>query len=138
MPILASNETPLSTGPLTIDEVSWVGSINCIGAVVGALAFGYFTTLLGSKRCVFVLAAPVVAFWLFIYFGNAYIYILIARYRVAASKIYSSMNFSTSSFPLRFIGGVTGGGVQSTIALYVSEIANDEYIMKFNARIYSI
>lgn len=94
MPILASNATPLSTGPLTIDEVSWVGSVNCIGAIIGALAFGYLTTLLGSKRCVFVLAAPVVAFWLFIYFGNAYIHILIARYGGAASKIYSYKFFN--------------------------------------------
>lgn len=31
LPVLSSEKSPLVTGPLTIEELSWIGSINCIG-----------------------------------------------------------------------------------------------------------
>ena len=34
LPILLSENTPLKTGPLTNEQLSWVGSINAIGAVI--------------------------------------------------------------------------------------------------------
>lgn len=52
------------------------------------------------------MAIPEVAFWLFIYFGNHYYYIVAAR----------------------FIMGIAAGGIIPPLVLYVSEIANDEYV----------
>lgn len=101
---MASIDTPLLSGPLTNVEISWVGSVNCIGGLLGSLFFGYLTSLMGSKRVALLLALPIITFWLLIYYGNIYYHILIAR----------------------FIAGFTGGGVQSTTILFVSEIANDE------------
>ena len=88
------------------DEVSWIGSLNCIAAMIGAATFGYFTPLMGSKRSLIVLTCPLVAFWLIIYYGQTYCHVLIAR----------------------FIGGWTASGVQGGVILFVSEIANDEYV----------
>lgn len=107
LPILASEETPLETGPLTNEEISWIGSISCVGGLIGALCYGHITALLGSKRGVLFLAAPVIIFWLLIYFGTTYYHIFIAR----------------------FIAGITNGGLQSSVILYVCEIANDEYVV---------
>lgn len=56
LPILASNSTPLSSGPLTNDEVSWIGSVSCIGGLLGSLSLGYFTIQLGSKIVILGLA----------------------------------------------------------------------------------
>lgn len=102
--ILSSNSTPLSSGPLTNEEISWLGSIGPIGGLIGSLSFGYFASLLGSKRGVLIIAAPIMLFWLLILFGNMFYHILIAE----------------------FICGWAGGGTQSTITLFISEIANDE------------
>lgn len=104
LPKLASSDTPL-TMPLSNSEISWIGSINCIGSLFGCFFFGYYINLIGSKRTIISLAVPSVVFWMLIYFGNHYYYILIAR----------------------FLGGFTGGGIQTAILLYVSDIANDEF-----------
>lgn len=102
---MASDSTPLLAGPLTNDEISWIGSVNCIGGILGSVSIGYFTTRMGSKRVLLFLAFPSIAFWLLIYLGDTYYHILIAR----------------------FICGFTGNGMMSTTILFVSEIANDEY-----------
>lgn len=105
---LCTSDTPLVTGPLTNEQLSWLGSINCVGALCGAFSYGYFTTVIGSKLVVLLSAIPIVSFWILIAFGDLYEYLLIAR----------------------FIGGFAGGGIQVTIMLYVSEIANDEWVYR--------
>lgn len=104
IPKLTSENTPLQSGPLTIGQISWIGSINCIGALCGSMCCSYFITVLGTKRATIFLAIPSVVFWMLISFGYLYYHILIAR----------------------FICGVAGGTMQTIIVLYVSEIANDE------------
>lgn len=42
---LASNETPLLSGPLTNREMSWIAAILCIGALLGSFCFGYIISL---------------------------------------------------------------------------------------------
>lgn len=101
---LTSESTPLSHGPFTNEEVSWIGSINAIGGLFGSLSFGYFITIMGCKRAMIVLTFPAIVFWIMIYFGNSYIEIFIAR----------------------AVNGWGGGGIQTTVILYIAEIANDE------------
>lgn len=102
---LTSNSTHLESGTLTSEQVSWIGSINCVGALVGSLSFGYIITSLGCKRSILLTAIPSIVYWLLISYGNSYDSILTAR----------------------FIGGWASGGMGSAIILYVSEIANDTY-----------
>lgn len=104
LPILLSEDTPLVSGPLSSSELSWVGSINNLGALGGVLTFGFITTFLGCKRAILFLSLPSIAFWLLIYFGNTYYHLLFAR----------------------CFAGWTGGGIQTTIVLFVSEISNDD------------
>lgn len=85
--------------------MSWIGSINWIAALFGSIGFGYFTAKLGSKKALLFLAGPLVIYWLLIYFGTTYYYILAAR----------------------FVSGLTAGGVHGTVILFVSEICNNEY-----------
>ncbi|XP_031631805.1 facilitated trehalose transporter Tret1-like isoform X2 [Contarinia nasturtii] len=103
MPQLSSENTPLSSGRLTNEQISWIGSISNIGALCGAFSFGYITSFLGCKRAMIFLAIPSIIFWTLIFFGRTYYHILLAR----------------------FCGGWTGGGIQSIVILFVSEIAND-------------
>lgn len=56
--ILQSKETPLPTGPLTIDEISWVGSLMCIGGLLGNSVFGWLSNLYGRKIPLLIAAIP--------------------------------------------------------------------------------
>lgn len=106
LPILMSDETPLKNGPLSNEELSWLGSINNLGALIGILTFGFITNFIGCKRSMIFLAFPSAAFWLLIYFGNTYYQLLFAR----------------------CLAGITGGGINTTTLLFVSEIANDKWV----------
>lgn len=50
LPLLKSDNTPLTTGPLSLEDVSWMASIAPIGSVFSALIFRWITTRIGSKR----------------------------------------------------------------------------------------
>lgn len=105
LPKLASPGTPLQSGPLTNEQISWIGSINCVGSLIGSMIFGYIAAVMGCKRATLLLAIPSILFWLLIYFGSNFYYILFAN----------------------FCGGWVTGGSSATIILYISEIANDKY-----------
>lgn len=78
---LTSESTPLASGvPFTNAQVSWIGSINCVGGLIGSVSLGYFITLMGCKRAMLVLTFPVIIFWLLIYFGDSYLHIFAARF----------------------------------------------------------
>lgn len=102
---LTDESTPLQTGPLTNEQVSWMGSVGAIGALFGCLSTGYIITLFGCKRTMIFLTVPMILFWILIHFGNTYYQILIGR-------IFS---------------GFSGGGLMLALILYVTEIANDKY-----------
>lgn len=70
----------------------------------GTLSLGWFISIVGCKRAVLVLTIPTAAFWFLIFFGNNYYYILIAR-------VFS---------------GYAGGGIQTSLILFIAEIANNE------------
>lgn len=101
---LTSKDSPLENGPLTNEQISWVGSMNSVGSVVGTLLFGFLTAKLGCKRATHLLAPPAILNWVLIFFGNTYYHILIAR----------------------FLGGLSAGGAHNTVVLYIAEIANNE------------
>lgn len=103
IPILRSENTPLQSGPLTNDDVSWIGSISNVGALFGSLSLGYLISFIGCKRSILFITIPEVIFWLLIYFGDHYYYILFAR----------------------VLHGYAAGGSITSIILYISEIAND-------------
>lgn len=102
--ILSSDKTPLESGPITVEEQSWIGSMNCVGAIFGTFMFGCFTGFMGCKRAMAFLGIPAVCFWLTILYGNHVYYIIFAR----------------------FLTGWTGGGIFTISVLYVAEIAEDK------------
>lgn len=102
--LLTTDETPLKTGPITLEQLSWIGSVNCIGGIIGTFTFGFFTNFMGCKRAMAFLAVPAGCYWLTIMYGNSVNYIIFAR----------------------FLGGWAGGGIFSIAVLYVAEIADDK------------
>lgn len=56
--LLQSEDSPLEGGPLTTSEVSWVGSVICIGALCGTLLFGWTSDRFGRKISMLVAVIP--------------------------------------------------------------------------------
>lgn len=102
--LLTSDETPLKSGPITLEQLSLIGSMNNIGAIFGIFTFGYVTSFIGCKRAMLFLGIPSVCFWLTIMFGDTVHYIIFARWLV----------------------GMTGGGIFSIPVLYIADIADDK------------
>lgn len=80
LPILLSENTPLLTGPLSNEELSWVSSMSSIGAICGTFIFGFISSQIGPKRAMTLLAFPAITYWILVRFGNTFYYLLIARF----------------------------------------------------------
>lgn len=117
--ILLSDESPLTTGPLTYDQLAWLGSINNIGAFCGIITFGGITMRLGCKRCILLLGVPSVVYWILILIGQTYNQVLFARFlaglyggigsnvRIFNFQCYSLIKFNTNMLVIRWIAGDT-------------------------------
>lgn len=58
--LLTSNETPLASGKITMDEASWVASLLHVGALLGNIFFGYVTNNFGRKLPLMCIAIPMI------------------------------------------------------------------------------
>lgn len=74
LPLLLSSDTPLVSGPLTKEQLSWSGSIVSIGSLAGNLLFGYFSVRIGTKRSLLVLFIPQLVFEIYIYERISYFF----------------------------------------------------------------
>lgn len=48
--LLTTNYTPLKTGPITLEQLSWIGSVSSLGAMCGTFTSGCFINSMGCKR----------------------------------------------------------------------------------------
>lgn len=60
LPLLKSDETPLESGPLSLQEVSWLGSIVPVGAMIGSFVGRPLTNRVGCKRMMELLPIPTI------------------------------------------------------------------------------
>lgn len=56
--ILESKDTPLASGPLTIEQISWVGSLVPFGGLCGNMIFGWLSGRYGRKYSLMAAAIP--------------------------------------------------------------------------------
>lgn len=55
---LQSKDSPLETGPMSSSDVGWVGSIICVGGVLGTIFYSWFADSYGRKKCMLLVALP--------------------------------------------------------------------------------
>lgn len=58
LPVLLSDDSPLPSGSITSEEASWIGSLLCLGAIVGTISVGFLADLIGRKKTALLLAIP--------------------------------------------------------------------------------
>lgn len=60
LPLLTSSDSPLPSGPMTLFEASWIGSILCIGGAIGTIGYGWFAEVVGRKKAMLSIFIPTV------------------------------------------------------------------------------
>ncbi|GFY46659.1 facilitated trehalose transporter Tret1 [Trichonephila inaurata madagascariensis] len=88
----------------TSDQVTWIGSLMAIGALMGGTAGGYFTNSIGRKGALVLNTVPFVVGWMFIAYANS------------AGLIYLG----------RVITGFCCGIISVTTPMYLVEIATPD------------
>ncbi|XP_031634634.1 facilitated trehalose transporter Tret1-like [Contarinia nasturtii] len=101
--LLKSDDSPLPSGKVTVEECSWIASLMCLGALVGNSFFGTISSKFGRKIGMLSLTLPTIIAWTLVIFAQNVYY------------LYAS----------RAINGFVGGGVFVIIPVYLSEIASD-------------
>ncbi|XP_053955055.1 uncharacterized protein LOC128861157 [Anastrepha ludens] len=101
--ILQSPQTPLNF-KVTVDDVSWIGSIFGLGSLCSNIFFGLTADRLGRKTNMYLLGLPHMFFWIFNYFAQSVEYLYVAR----------------------FCAGLTSGGLYVIGTIFISEISDKE------------
>lgn len=104
LPYLNSHKTHLTSGKVSAEDISWIGSLLCVGGFIGTILFVMITEKFGMKNALFLLVIPHLCFWSLVYFSTHVYHLFLAR----------------------TLAGVTGGGVLRTISLYIAEISENE------------
>lgn len=60
LPILLSTDSPLTSGPITQTEASWIGSMIPFGGFFGTLFFGSLAYYIGSKHSLLYCTIPLI------------------------------------------------------------------------------
>ncbi|KAG4078315.1 hypothetical protein HA402_013025 [Bradysia odoriphaga] len=103
VPILKAEDTPLASGPLTVQQTMWLGGVYPLGGVVGNGVFGILANYFGRPMSMSLLALPNFIFWLTVLFANNFNQLVVGR----------------------FIGGLSAG-LFVCVPSFVAEIANKE------------
>lgn len=103
IPLLQSTETHLASGPLTSDDVSWIGSLLSVGGLLGTLIFGAISQTFGKRAALFLVMIPHLCFWILVYYATHAYHLYLAR----------------------MLAGLTGGGSIRIISIYVAEITEN-------------
>lgn len=77
--LLTSDDTPLPSGKISIDEASWIASLLCVGGFIGNIFFGFITNALGRKLPLILISIPGVVSWLLIVYAQNVYYLYAAR-----------------------------------------------------------
>lgn len=128
--LLQSDElTPLSSGALSKEEMSWIASILCIGGFFGTILFGLLADILGRKYVLCFQGIPSIVRQMttsefrtitsFFYFDLQLSWILI-YYAENAIHLYIS----------RFLAGLACGGSFVLVPLFVSEISENRFVLR--------
>lgn len=103
LPILQSDSSPISGGPISTEHGSWLGSLMCLGGLLATPLYLLISHHSSRKVTGYLVALPFVVSWILIIVAKSIDVLCIAR----------------------FIGGMGSGGIILFASLYVSETAQD-------------
>lgn len=103
LPLLQSDNSPISGGPITNEVGSWLGSLMCLGGLLATPLYLFISDHCSRKLTGYLVAVPFIVSWILVITANSVTVLYIAR----------------------FIGGMGAGAIILFASLYVSETAQD-------------
>lgn len=100
---LASDASPLETGPLTKQDQGNVAAVLCLGGLIGNVFFAWLAEKCGRRSSLLWVTLPSLLGWVLIPYARNPTHLIAAR----------------------FLGGMAGGGVFGVIPIYTAELAED-------------
>ncbi|XP_059610684.1 facilitated trehalose transporter Tret1-like [Phlebotomus argentipes] len=126
IPQLLSPESPLPSGPISVDEASWVSSIPYLSGAFGTVIFGWLVDHLGRKYSVYIGAVPNIIAWLLIAFANNVIYLYISRVfiGIAAGAVFVTVPLFVAEIAENSIRGILGSilGILVTVGILIGQV----------------
>ncbi|EDW11065.2 uncharacterized protein Dmoj_GI16752 [Drosophila mojavensis] len=110
---IQSVDSPLDFS-LSISEISWVGSAQGLGAVVGNILMGLVHSRVGSRLSLLFIAFPHSCLWILVYFAKSAEYLFIGR----------------------FLAGITSGGLYVVHPIFLSEISDSKIRGTFGSMVF--
>lgn len=104
IPYLRSEDSHLSKGAADSDDISWIGSLVCLGGILGTLVFGAIAGKFGKKVSLILLVIPHITAWIIILMSEHIEHLFVAR----------------------IMQGLTGGGMLRTVPLFIAEISENK------------
>lgn len=110
--LFSSNQSPLSSGRITVDEASWVSSLTAVGMMFSSIFVGTLAKKYGRKWPLVLLTVPSIISWALIYSAKNVYFLYVAR----------------------MIQGFIAAGTFSFGQLYLIEISDYKYGTTFNLK----
>uniref|UniRef100_A0A1B0CNS5 Putative facilitated trehalose transporter tret1 n=1 Tax=Lutzomyia longipalpis TaxID=7200 RepID=A0A1B0CNS5_LUTLO len=136
IPQLLSPQSPLPSGPISIDEASWVSSILYLAGIIGTIVFGWLVDRIGRKYSVYIGTIPNIIAWLLIPLANNVIYLYISRVfsGIAAGAVFVTVPLFVAEIAETSIRGILGSilGISITIGILLGQVICT-YMSFFNA-----
>lgn len=77
--LFTSNQSPLSSGRITVDEAAWVSSLTAVGMMISSMFVGRLASKYGRKWPLVLLTLPSIFSWALIYSAKNVYFLYVAR-----------------------------------------------------------
>lgn len=105
IPLLMSEDTPLKSGPMTEEQVSWIAAYSNLGGILSTVFSGWLLNTFGRKTTLILSAIPFAFGWTFILFATSYTTLAIGR----------------------VLCGLSGSAVFMSVPVFVAEISDNTH-----------
>lgn len=122
--LLTSDETPLPSGKISMDEASWIASLICVGGLIGNIMFGFITSKFGRKIPLIFITIPTIVSGFHFSINLKLILKLDYFYQFGWLLVLFAQNIYYL-YAARLLNGFVGGGFYTIVPQFLSEIAVD-------------